>query len=137
MDVVEKHVATRAEPRTTSQVTFVEQDLVLEAPVGTPLEEFIRAAEPLNARPMDAPIVAAIVDGQLRELTYPMTRDVVVRPVTLRDSDGMRLYRRSLVFLLATAARELFPGHEIVVEHALPNGGFLLHGDRARAVLGG
>ncbi len=125
MEVMQREgIVARAEPRQTAQVKLVGQDLVLEAPVGTPLEAYLRAAEPLNARPMDAPVVAAIVDGQLRELTMPVTRDAQVEPVTLRSSDGMRVYRRSLVFLLVTAARELYPGCEIVVEHALPNGGF-------------
>ena len=114
----------RAEPRQTAQVTLVGQGIVLEAPVGTPLEAYLRAVEPVNAQPMDAPAVAAIVDGQLRELTLPVTRDAQVEPVTMRSSDGMRIYRRSLVFLLVTAVRELFPGCEVAVEHALPNGGF-------------
>jgi len=56
-----------------------------------------------------APAVAAIVDGRLRELHTPLVRDADVTPVTLADSDGARIYRRSLAFLLVTAASEVFP----------------------------
>jgi uridine kinase len=41
-------------------------------------------------------------------------------PVSLSDPDGARIYRRSLVFLLVTAAAEVFPDAEVVVEHAAP-----------------
>jgi uridine kinase len=114
------------EPRETAQVTLADRDLVLEAPVGTRLEAYIRAAEPFRARLEDAPVLAAVVDGRLRELTAPVEHDVRVQPVTMRSSDGMRIYRRSLVFLLVTAVRELFPDRncKVVVEHALPNSGF-------------
>jgi uridine kinase len=69
------------------------------------------------------PILAAIVDGDLRELTLPIEEDVRVTPVTLQHSDGLRIYRRSLVFLLVTAATELFPGVKIAVQHSVPSGG--------------
>ena len=117
-------VVVGAEPRKTAQVIFVDRHLVLEAPVGTPLEAYVRAAEAHSAQEPDAPVVAAIVNGQLRELTRPVTSDVQVQPLTLRTSDGMRIYRRSLIFLLVTAVRELFPCCDVAVEHALPEGGF-------------
>jgi len=44
--------------------------------------------------------------------------------VFLSDSDGVRIYRRSLSFLLVAVARELFPQAEICVDYALPFGGF-------------
>ena len=39
--------------------------------------------------------VAAVVDGRLRELTMPLVSDADVAPVTLNDTDGSRIYRRS------------------------------------------
>ncbi len=44
------------------------------------------------------PIIAALVDGKLRELTYPIARDATVEPIDLSQSDGERIYRRSLTF---------------------------------------
>ncbi len=54
------------------------------------------------------PIVGAIINGELRELTFPITMDAKVRAVTMGEPDGMLIYRRSLVFLLETAFEELF-----------------------------
>lgn len=106
-------------PRQTAQV-WLDDGRVYEGPVGTLLETFLRAAEPNPP----VPIVAAIVDGQLRELTYRVECDVEVTPLTTAASDGMRIYRRSLSFLLVTAAHELFPEAQVIVDHSLPFGGY-------------
>ncbi|MBN1285687.1 MAG: nucleoside kinase [Anaerolineae bacterium] len=119
-----KATVTLSSPRETAQVNLIEHGMVLEALVGTPLEAYIKTAQAETPNLVDAPVIAAIVDKQLRELTYKVTRDVDVRLLTMRDSDAMRIYRRSLVFLLVAAVYELFPGCRVVVEHALPNNGF-------------
>jgi uridine kinase len=88
--------------------------------VGTPVERYVKVA----MDPSPVPTIAALVNGELRELTYPLQSDARVDPVFLSDSDGVRIYRRSLSFLLVTAVRELFPEAQIFVDHTLPFGGF-------------
>jgi uridine kinase len=112
----------RAEPRTTVQVTFPD-GTTLEGPVGTSLETFIRSYEN-GSTPRGAMVVAAVVDGSLRELTMPLMRDVSVKPVRMDTGDGGRIYRRSLAFLLTVAAAELFPGVQVLIDYALPSGAF-------------
>ncbi len=107
----------RGRPRKTVQVRFPD-GCILEAPVGTPLEAFIMS------RPNDPPAVLALAEGRLLELTYPVQHDMAVQPLTLAHSDGMRVYQRSLSFLLVVAARELFPEARIVVDHSLTLSGF-------------
>jgi uridine kinase len=106
-------------PRQTAQVRFPD-GRTFEAPVGTPVEQYIQVA--MGDGPV--PVIAALVNGHLRELTYPMRSDARVDPVFLSDSDGVRIYRRSLSFLLVTVVRELFPEAQIFVDHTLPFGGF-------------
>jgi uridine kinase len=108
-----------AKPRETAQVRFPD-GRTFEAPVETPLEQYVKVA--LGDSPV--PFIAALVNGDLRELTYPMRSDARVDPVFLSDSDGVRIYRRSLSFLLVTVVRELFPDAQIFVDHTLPFGGF-------------
>jgi uridine kinase len=112
-------VVQSAEPRRTAQVRMAD-GRVFEAPVGTALEEYIDVT--LDGSPV--PIIAALVNGELRELTYPVHHDARVDVVLLSDSDGVRIYRRSLAFLLVAAVRELFPGAQIFVEYSVPFGGF-------------
>ncbi len=108
-----------AEPRDTAQV-WLDDGRVFEGPVGTPLEDFIRTA---GSNPR-APTVAALIDNELRELAYRVECDVEVTPITMSHSDGFRIYRRSLVFLLVTAVNELFPEATIQVDHSLTFGGY-------------
>jgi len=106
-------------PRKTAQVHFPD-GRTFEAPVGTQLEHYFRTALGESA----VPFIAALVNGELRELTYKMWTDAAVEPLFLSDSDGIRIYRRSLSFLLITVVRELFPAAFIFVDHSLPFGGF-------------
>jgi uridine kinase len=77
--------------------------------------------------PSPAPVVAAIVNSDLRELTYPIKMDSVLAPVTMADADGARIYRRSLTFLLETAFSVLFPHAVLIIDHSISSGGYYCH----------
>ncbi len=102
-------------PRATAAITFAD-GRVFEAPIGTRLADIVAVANPCPG----LPVVAAQVNGRLRELTVEMRHDSEVIPITVADTDGARVYRRSLSFLMVTAAAEVFPGVEVFVEHAAP-----------------
>ena len=106
-------------PRDTAQV-WLPDNRILEGPIGTPLETYLQAANLIE----EQLIVAAVINGQMRELHYRITGDCEVEPVTLWTSDGMRVYRRSLSLLLVTAAHELFPNSTVYVDHSLTFGGY-------------
>ena len=108
-----------AEPRQTAQM-YLPDGRAFEAPIYTPIEKYLKTA----LTDTSVPVIAALVNGELRELTYRLTSDATVTPVFLSDSDGVRIYRRSLVFLLITAVSELFPEARIFVDYTLPFGGF-------------
>jgi len=56
-------------------------------------------------------------------------------PLSIDESDGFRIYRRSLTFLMVVAARQLFPDARVFVDHSLTFGGFFceVHGRDALA----
>jgi uridine kinase len=117
---MDEEVSVRpAKPRQTAHVRFAD-GRVYEAPVGTPLETYIKAID----FDLPAPIVAARINDELRELTYHIFTDSEVTPITIADSDGMRIYRRSLSFLMITVAEQLFPEAQVVIDYALNFGGF-------------
>jgi len=87
---------------------------------GTPLLEFFRVAYPSD----ENPVVAAVVEGVLRELAWPVERDVEASPVFLSDSDGIRIYSRSLSFLLVAVVAELFPKAHVYIDYSVPHGGY-------------
>ncbi len=71
-----------------------------------------------------APLIAAVYNAKLRELTHTLHQDGTLDPVLLDSTDGGRIYRRSLVLLLTTAIHELWPDTEVNVSYAVPDGGF-------------
>lgn len=91
---------------------------VLSGPRGAKVEEFLAALE------FDSQPVAAIVNGDLRELTFPIELDSRVAPVTMSMPDGARIYRRSLTFLLEMAFADMFPDANLFVDHSVASGGF-------------
>jgi uridine kinase len=110
---------TPASPRKEVQVTFPDGQ-TFNGPKGTTVEAFILAGLPANgSRP-----VATLINGRLRELATRLEGDVTIVPVTMADSDGVRIYRRSLSFLMIAAAAEVFPRDTITVHHSMPFGGY-------------
>ena len=115
----EDTIVRPAQPRQTLQVRFADGK-TYEGPVGTSLATFIEGAYPKA----EQPIVAALVDDELEELSYPVTRDAYVKPIDTRTSDGMRIYQRSLSFVLIVAVRQLFPEARVIIDHSVTLGGF-------------
>ena len=68
--------------------------------------------------------MGAILNHELRELTYPIKMESEVKPVTMSDADGARIYRRSLVFLLEAAFDDLFTPAFLTVDHSVSSGGY-------------
>jgi uridine kinase len=93
---------------------------VLSGPRNAQIGEFLKILPEFT----NPPIVGAVVNGELRELTFPIQIDASVTPVTMSDADGSRIYRRSLTFLLETVFDELFSGVTLTVDHSTPFGGY-------------
>ena len=68
--------------------------------------------------------MGAVVNGELRELTYPVEMDSRARMVRMSDPDGSGIYRRSVTFLLEAAFADTFPTADISIDHSLSSGGF-------------
>jgi uridine kinase len=93
---------------------------VLSGPRGAKVGEFIETV----TESFDAPIVAAVVNRHLRELTYPIEYESTVQPVDMSEPDGARIYRRSLTFLLEMAFSDLFPKGKLTIDHSVSFGGY-------------
>jgi len=69
-------------------------------------------------------IVAGIVNNEIRELTYPVTENCNISFVDMTTDDGIRIYQRSLIFLLVKAFTDVFPDKEIEIRHSVSRGLF-------------
>jgi uridine kinase len=66
--------------------------------------------------------IGASVNNDISSLSYPLTVNCEVRFLTAGDPHGSRIYSRSLAFLLAKAARDVYPSAELWVEHSFGPG---------------
>jgi uridine kinase len=107
------------EPRASVEIHLPDGKVIC-GPRGAPVGDFLKLLKNTST----APIVGAVVNADLRELTYPIYLDARVRPITMNESDGMLIYRRSLTFLLDTAFEELFPDDTLTIDHSVASGGY-------------
>lgn len=68
--------------------------------------------------------LAAYVDNQLKELSYPIYMAHSVEFLDYTHSDGRRVYKRTLHFILQKAISELYPTKQLIIDYSLPNGSY-------------
>ncbi|MFN8399992.1 MAG: nucleoside kinase [Anaerolineales bacterium] len=102
----------------------------LIGPRGTQVGEFLAQV----SDDFVAPIVAAIINNEIHELTYPITSESTCTPVTMDSADGARIYRRSIIFLLEIAFSQSFSDGYLNIDHSVSSGGFYCE-VKGRAVL--
>lgn len=64
-------------------------------------------------------IVAAMVNNELSELKEKAVDNSYIEFIDLTNQDGMRIYQRSMSFLLIYAAREVLGECKVLVEHSI------------------
>lgn len=118
------------QPRPTIQI-HLPDGRVIEGPRSAPVGAFLNKIDDSHA-----PIVGAVVNDDLRELTYPIEMDSRIRPVTMLDEDGMLIYRRSLTFLMDMAYEDLFPDSLLTIDHSVSAGGYYCQTADRRPITG-
>ena len=98
-------------------------------PAGTRVEEIFQHGE-FKAEQQQS-VVAALVNGAVVSLTYRIEVNSTVEAVPLSSRLGANVYRRSICFLLAIAAKQLFPDRRLVIGHSLGRGYFYYFEDDA------
>ncbi len=69
-------------------------------------------------------IVGALVDNETKELSYRIIRPHNVNFFDIRHPEGMRMYFRSLYFVLMKAVKEIYPDKDVMIEHSVSKGYF-------------
>lgn len=93
---------------------------VITGPRGGTLEDYLSILQDRDL----PPIMGATVNGKLTELSFPVTMDAEVHPITMGAADGMRFYRRSLTFLLERAFHDIHPDAILTIDHSVTSGGY-------------
>ncbi|MBR5946815.1 hypothetical protein IKZ80_07005 [bacterium] len=105
-------------PRTNVYVTLPDKRIMC-APLGTKLKDIIASAYPEDPYLY----LAALCDNVMHTLNYAPRRDVFLEPLTRKHELGRLVYNRSLVLLMVTAFKEVFPEQKIFTDYRRPMGG--------------
>lgn len=87
-------------------------------PVGVTLME-VKDDFQLNLK---NPILGALVNNKVKELSFVFVRSKKVEFIDYSHPDGMRLYVRSLIFVLYAAVLEVFPQVKLKMMHGISRG---------------
>jgi threonyl-tRNA synthetase len=69
-----------------------------------------------------SPVIAARVNGELRDLAHPLADGDSVEPVDLASPDGRSIMRHSTAHVLAQAVQDLFPEAKLGIGPPVENG---------------
>ncbi|MGE4284694.1 MAG: TGS domain-containing protein [Clostridia bacterium] len=67
-------------------------------------------------------ILAGKVNNKMKDLNYKLEYDCTVEFIDLSSEDGVRVYKRSLFFILMKAVREVFPDRKLSIRHSISRG---------------
>jgi threonyl-tRNA synthetase len=73
------------------------------------------------SRTLEQKALAAILDGKIVDLSYPITRDGEVRILTFDDPQGREVFWHSSAHLMASAVMELYPDTKLAIGPAIPD----------------
>ena len=69
-------------------------------------------------------IIACKFNNEIKSLNYKIKTDGKVELINLKDKDGMRVYRRGLVYIISKAFSEVYPNSLLTINYQLSNAMF-------------
>ncbi len=91
-----------------------------EFPFGTTLSKIAEITKPK----LKYPVLGALVDNEVQELAFRIVKPHKVEFIDITNQDGMRMYFRSLYFVLMKAVKDLIPDADVMIEHRVSRGYF-------------
>jgi len=68
------------------------------------------------------PIIGALVNNKVKELSFVFVKNKKVEFIDYSHPDGVRMYVRSLIFVLYAAVKEIMPQVKLKVMHGISRG---------------
>jgi threonyl-tRNA synthetase len=81
----------------------------------------LEALKLLEAKALDR-VVAVKVNGENRDLFFPLDEKAELEPVDIDSPEGLEILRHSTSHVMAMAVKDLFPGVKVTIGPAIENG---------------
>lgn len=102
------------------QVVCENTGTAIEVPMGTTLLEMQQRLQLAG----DYPYLAAYVNNRTKELNYRIYTPVTIRYLDITSFEGIRVYQRTVSFVLQKAVHELWPDRRLHIRHSMGSNGF-------------
>ena len=96
------------------------KDKIFEAEKGQKISELLEE----EMKNSEHAVIAAIFNNEYVNLDYKINEDGVVKFVDISTKEGMRIYRRTLIYILSKALKNMNLEYRITVNHQLYNATF-------------
>ena len=90
-------------------------DKILEVQEGTRIKDI------LKDEIVKTDAIAARFNNEVKSLNYKLNEDGVLTLIDISNKDGMRVYRKGLLFVIGMAVEELYPNAKMIVNYQLSN----------------
>lgn len=104
----------------TIEIRCKNNNSITEFDLGVTLSEIFFAINPK----MERPPIAAKVNNEIVSLNFRVFANKTVEFIDITSSAGMRIYTRTLFFVLCKAVHDLYPNGNISIEFPVSNGYF-------------
>ena len=92
--------------------------------------ETLKFTEPKTAAEIAASIsegllrnaVCAKIDGALKDLSYVVDKDCELQIITMKDKEGLQVYRHTAAHVLAQAVKNIYPTSKLAIGPTIENG---------------
>ena len=88
-----------------------------EVQEGTSIQEVLKN----EIEKSEVPIIGAKYNNEYKRLDYEITEDGTVSLVNIASKGGMKIYRRTLIFIMAMAFERIYPEAKLRVNYQLSN----------------
>ena len=66
-------------------------------------------------------IIGARFNNEIKSLNYKLKESGTLEFIDMTDKDGMRIYRKGLIYIIGMAIEELYPNAKVIVHYQLSN----------------
>lgn len=96
------------------------QDKIMEIDQKITIQELLQE----EIQKSQYPIIGAIFNNEYVNLGYQIEKDGEIKLIDIASKEGTKMYRRTIIYILAKALEEIDPDKKIIVNYQLPNAMF-------------
>ena len=96
------------------------KNIIMDVKQGTPVNQLLSE----EIRKVKCKIIACKFNNEIKSLNYKIKSGGKLELIDLKDKDGMRIYRRGLVYIISKAFNEVYPGALMTINYQLTNAMF-------------